>query len=401
MASLITSFKYIPEMSLVIGKDEYVIPEGSIQNIITDYNYDKNNMPIIYLNLKISSFLYNKMVLNTDKAVISFRLFKYNDSSTSTIRTLYFEDRFIYVMSSDPNYEHSIQSLASSRTVGIDTNPDTYLQGYVGLLSLKCINNNKMLINAVVKNVNLLSIIHKYTSHMNMCIEPLDNNDIINQFIIPPITSISSLLEYLNSYFCLYKSGYRFFRDFATTYLLSMNGNAVTEISNKFNTIIISIRDPADDLSKVNSMELDNTNHAYIIYVNASDTSIKIDKTSDKKFTSIMGVDTLGDNIQEDLSLPASPDSTEKLIVERVSEGNLDLIYNTKKAIESSTVTVVINKTEIDASILSPNKAYYIRNVQSNTQYDGKYVLSYKKEIMLIQDTAYIGSVSFGLRKIE
>ena len=222
-----------------------------------------------------------------------------------------------------------MQNMTSSSAIGIDTQSDTYLEGYIGLMSLKCINDNKVLINDIVKDSNPLSVVYKYTKHMKMCIEPFDNNDIIDQFIIPPITTITAFLRYLNNYYCFYKTGYRFFRDFSVTYLLSTRGNPVKEISNKFSSIILVIRDPVDSLNKINSVEIDNANNAYIIYINADDTSLKVNRENNKSFNSIIGIDTLGNNTEEVLNLPDVPDSTEKYIVERVASNNFDKIYNT------------------------------------------------------------------------
>ena len=62
---------------------------------------------------------------------------------------------------------------------------------------------------------------------------------------------------------------------------------------------------------------------------------------------------------------------------------------------------MTISKTEIDGTILTPNKQYQIRNYEANRQYDGKYILSFKKEVLLRQDDNYISSVMFGLRKVS
>ena len=231
-----------------------------------------------------------------------------------------------------------------------------------------------------------------------MCIEPFDNRDHIDQMIIPPITTISKLLAYLNDQYCFYKNGYRYFRSFNTTYLLSANGNAVKEGINSFNTIIISICDPLDEKGKSNAIDLDRTNHAYIIYVDAKKTSISVDKFANKQYNSIIGVDTEGNTVQEELRVPPTPDSTEKTIITRTD--SLDYIYNIKRAVESVSVILTVSKTEIDSSLFTPNKEYQIKHYSSSREYDGKYILSYKKEVLVQQGEEYIGNILFGLRRI-
>lgn len=400
MSTVVAAYNYTPTVELLVGTKNYSFPRNSIRTIIIDDSYDKNTMPIIYIKVRISSVLYNKLVLNASTGTISFRLFKYTRDTRSTFREPYIEDNFTYIMTSDPNYNEALEQFVSNKNTVDTESSDTYMEGYIGLMSLKCIENNKMLINDIIKNSNLPSIVHKYTNHMQMCIEPFEYVDVIQQHIIPPMTTITELLEWLNDNFTFYKSGYRYFRDFTTTYILSMNGKAVMADSNRFNTVVFSIRDPLDHLGKINSMELDNTNHAYIIYVDASDTSIKIDRTTNKHYNSIIGVDTMGNTVQEPLNLPDSPTMTEKVLLERTYPDNLDRIYNTKASIESASIIVSIKKSEIDSTIFTPNKEYQIKNYSDNREFDGRYILSYKKEMILRQDDGYIGSVLIGLRKV-
>ena len=396
--SITTAFKYKLEMSLLIGKNYYEIPRNSVKTILISSDYDKNNMPIIYMRIRMSSTLYNQMVLNNDRATISFRLFKFDDKSVSGVIESYIEDNFTYIMPTDPNYNEAMEQYVSGSSTAYNDNADTYMEGYLALTSLKLVGDNVKLINTIVKDTDIMSIVHKFTSHMNMCIEPFDNRDHIDQMIIPPITTISKLLAYLNDQYCFYKNGYRYFRSFNTTYLLSANGNAVKEGINSFNTIIISICDPLDEKGKSNAIDLDRTNHAYIIYVDAKKTSISVDKFANKQYNSIIGVDTEGNTVQEELRVPPTPDSTEKTIITRAD--SLDYIYNIKRAVESVAVILTVSKTEIDSSLFTPNKEYQIKHYSSSREYDGKYVLSYKKEVLVQQGEEYIGNILFGLRRI-
>lgn len=397
-AALTTAFKYKIELSLMIGKKNVTIPQSSIKAIIINSMYDKNTMPVIYISLRLSSTIYTQMVLNSDKATLGFRIFKYDDKTNSSILEPYIEDNFSYIMPNDPNYNNALEQYVSASSTAYNDNSDSYLEGYIALISLKSISDNMRLTNAILKDTDIMSIVHKYTSHMTMCIEPFDNKDHIDQFIIPPITSVTALLSFLNDNYCFYKSGYRYFRSFDMTYLLSLKGNPVHEGSNKFDTVIISICDPIDDLGKSNAIELDRKNHAYIIYVDANDTSIRIDRFANKQYNSIIGVDTDGNTIQEELRVAATPDSTEKVFLER--HDNLDNIYGTKAAIESLSVIVTVTKTEIDSTVLTPNKQYQIKHYSESREYDGKYILSYKKEILTQKGDSYIGAVMFGLRRI-
>ena len=87
-------------------------------------------------------------------------------------------------------------------------------------------------------------------------------------------------------------------------------------------------------------------------------------------------------------------------MLRRIYGDNPDEVYSIKKGIENSSVVLNISKTEIDASLLTPNKEYQVKNFTSYSEYDGRYILSYKKEILIRQEDSFIGNVMFGLRKV-
>lgn len=401
MPSIVTSFNYIVEASFIIDDVYYTIPDGSINSIIIDYSYDTKNMPGIYLALRLTTDLYNKMVLNSENGLLSFRLYKYNTQISAPVREPYVEDRFIYIIQSDPNYNATLEKQTGNEDTSYLDNPNSYMSGHIGLVSLKLLEDNSVLINDIIKKSNLASIVHKYTNHMKMCIEPFDNNDIIDQLIIPPINTISGFLSYLNNIKCFYKSGYRYFRDFTKTYLLSMKGNPVKDDEYDYQNIIFSVRDPLDDLSNSASIELDPTNKAYIIYVNANNVSIKSNRVAAKKYNTVMSVDTVGNVEELELDIPEYAESSKKYIFERIYEGNNDFPNNTKTTLESGSYIVSIVKNEIDTSLISPNKQYYIKSHDLNREYDGKYVLASKKEIFYRNDSSFVCTISFGLRRAD
>jgi len=78
MSSVISSFNYKVEASVIIDNTDYKIPDGTINSIIVDYDYDRKNMPAIYVALRLTTDLYNKMITNAETGIISFRLYKFN-----------------------------------------------------------------------------------------------------------------------------------------------------------------------------------------------------------------------------------------------------------------------------------------------------------------------------------
>ena len=69
--------------------------------------------------------------------------------------------------------------------------------------------------------------------------------------------------------------------------------------------------------------------------------------------------------------------------------------------IENSSLLFSVTKTEIDTSLITPNKEYVVRNFPTYSEYNGNYVLSYKKDTFINQNNQFISSVLFGLRKVK
>lgn len=401
MPSLITSFNYTVKASFVIDDQYYDIPDGCINSIIMDYRYDSKNMPGIYVALRLPADLYNKMVLNVETGLLSFRLYKFNTQVKAPVIEPYVEDRFIYIIQSDPNYNSALDKSSKDNKSSLVSDNDSYMEGHIGLISLNLLEQNAVLVNDIIKNSNLASIVHKYTNHMTMCIEPFDNNNMIDQFIIPPINTVTGLLSYLNTNFSFYKSGYRYFRDFNRTYLLSTRGNPVDDGQYEYNSIIIYICDPTDEKGNSASIELDPANRAYIIYVNANNITITHNRTAAKRYNTLMGVDTLGNVNQFDLDIPSYAEATKKYMFERLPNDNVDYSVNTKNKLESGAYFISVVKNEIDTSLISPNKQFHIKSHDMNREYDGKYVLSSKKEIYYRTTSTYVSTISFTLRRAE
>ena len=235
---------------------------------------------------------------------------------------------------------------------------------------------------------------------MNMVIEPFKYNNKFDYMIIPPFNSISKLLKYLHTRQIFYDSGYRFFMDYDRTYLLSNDGNPVDCKDNTYNTVFIHVHDPIKDKSKYDGLEIDHDRKAYVINVDALDTNMSINKISDKSFNSIIGVTTLGYSNKVDIDLNKNVKSSEKIKLQRLFNDNLDLLSIIKNDIESISVILNVNKSDIDTSLLTPNREYMVHNFSDYSEYDGKYILSYKKEIIVRQNDTFAGGVMFGLRKI-
>ena len=72
----------------------------------------------------------------------------------------------------------------------------------------------------------------------------------------------------------------------------------------------------------------------------------------------------------------------------------------TAKAIDSSSVVLQVTRSELDGSLFTPNKEYVIKNYSEYSDYNGRFILSSKKEVFIQQDNEFISNTVLTFRKI-
>lgn len=395
--TIIAAYNYTVQATLLTDDEEYDLLTDTIEDILLNYDYDGKTMPTIYIGIRLNTKLYQTLVDHENDALINLVIEKYNKNSDNHLPSPYIKDDFIYQMTKDPNYNAKLESLASNDE---DTTGKDYKKGYIALLKMKSINDNKKINNGIVVNTNLSTLIYSFMKHMKLVMEPIQNNIKISQLVIPPIDSITKLLYYIDMNYAIYDSGYRYFRDFDKTYLLSSEGNPVSDGTSAIDTIIINIADNIEPEGKLNSTQIDIENDAYVINVDSDRTTIDIRDTIEKSYNKIVGITSNGKVSQYDLDIPRNKYSDEKVQLQRINNENTRSIESAKRKIERNTIVLNIVKTEIDSSMITPNKKFVVKNCKENRQYDGKYILIYKKEILLAQDNKFTAAMSFGLAKV-
>lgn len=399
--ALNVSYKYNVSLQFVIDGDLVVIDQENIKSININRKYDESNSPIVYVTMKMTWIIYSRLLDNQVNSYAILDIDKYDSSGDNKFKTKYIKDNFIYIMPTDINYR---KLALDDNTVAstVQHQPEDYYTISFALMKMDIFNDNKTLINTIVKKANNISIINHYFCDHKMAIEQFDHDDIFDTLIIPPIKSKTGLLKYLNNYHSFYENGdYRFFMDFDIFYLLSNKGNYVNNGDNQYHTVVINIDDADLDATTFAGVAIDYDSKSYILNVKANRANLNIDKYKSKSFNAILGVDTDGNTKQVSLDLPLNKEDDIKLDIRRVPNGNLNYINEIKHGEEMSTVVLDITKTEIDNSILTPNKEYIVHNYSSYSEYDGRYILSYKKEMFVQISGDFLCITSFGLRKAD
>ena len=71
-----------------------------------------------------------------------------------------------------------------------------------------------------------------------------------------------------------------------------------------------------------------------------------------------------------------------------------------KSKIENTSVILNFSKANIDADIFTPDKSFIVNNREEDNDYNGKYIIMYKKEVIGKIDVEYATNTIIGLKYI-
>lgn len=397
MGEKIIRYKYKVNANLVFDNSEEInIPAESIIMILLDYDYLNKTMPIIYMTLNIESSIYTKLVLTTDTSRIMLHISRYDQDSNVSASKVIFKHLFYYFLSSsDTNYTKDIDNTSNQ----LDR---AYKRITIGLLNPILIDQNRKSFNGIYKNINNNTLIHLAISHIpKVIMESPDNTNQIDTIIIPPIDNVSEYIRFINRYSLIYKnSNYIFFMDFDKTYLLSTRGNTIdNEQISTYNNININIKSTITEEANSVGIVICDDKSSYIIYVDAINTNLNIDKGNDKLFNHIIASTSIGTIIEADIYTVSGNNKYNKNTFVRLPYSNTDFINCIIDDYESD-IILSITKEEMDISIFTPDKKYTVNNFDDNKKYNGQYILLYKKDILILDNGHFNSSTTIGLKKI-
>lgn len=382
------------------------IGQERMSKVLIDRSYDIRNMPIIYITLNMDKAVLDDMLLNDQKNYCTITMYKVLKDSPTEIKEEYFKDKYMYVITENPNMNKRLeyQDVDVTDYNGLDTaNPNSvgnsYTETTIGFLSIDLLNKNKKLIYGTWKDANMLNVLTYYTSQMPLLIEPI-RNTVLSNLIIPPFNSVTKLLEYLNNIYCFYTTPYRYFMDFDKSYLVSSSGKPTPAKGETIESIIIRAKDTEDELGKKEGQKLKITEKVHIIDVDVTQVNTTKNRIADKSFNTIVGIGTSGVKQELPLNMYNAQYSTKKYLIKRVFNDNIAYISKIKQLVEGTAMTIQINKSNLDASLFNINKEFNVNNFKTYKDMDGKYLLSSKKEIYFPDGDLFVMNTSLTLRKI-
>ena len=380
--------RYEVELNYLHKNKETNIKTEAIKYITIDNNYLATNFPVIFLKVNIISSLYDKMLKNIESDTVALTISKYDNDKEQRTTTNYIKDEFIYFFpNTDSNYNEEIEKEATDDK---QSTSNAYRETHIGLLSIEIYNYTKKIYNDVISG-NMQSIVYTYLKDLKKVImEPFDTDKEMKNLLIPPIVGLNNLIDYLSDINSFYNSHHMFFIDLTKTcFLLSCNGNEVKRKANSYSSVIIDVdKTGKDSKSKALGMEKDTKNKCFKLNINRKDYNFSKNLYSDKEYNQIITIDSIGKVSKINLN-NANNSKGKRVKIFRTLSSNGNKKLNLKYISSVSNAIVSVTKSNIDSSVLTPEKSYNISNPNANKKYDGDYTLISKQEIFRKEDEKY------------
>ena len=264
--------------------------EENFINLIRVSKYWEKLTPMILVRLQIDRKLMDYIIKNSSDILIRLKITKFARNmitSEDGPEVTYINEDYLVVTDDDVNYNEALNYIEENvNDIKIE---DKFKETYIGLVSKLCLDVNKFVANEVIYASYMQDIVMTYLSGLHLLIEPLDNNQYFESLIIPPMDTISSILEYLNSVSVFYDSTYTFFIDEPrTTFLVARGLTGTKSKGEKYNDVIFAMRGPEDNNHMAIGMIYNDDLGCYWIDIPTNTGSkYKVDDVTVRKVSSI------------------------------------------------------------------------------------------------------------------
>lgn len=374
-----------------------------IEFMLVDRDYDRYNMPIVYLGLYIDEDLADDIIKNEKDNCMNLEVYKFkydDDGHMMRLDESYIRSQCTYFTADVSTNTFPLDT--STDNTDNDGNREDLRRITIGLMQISLINSNAITFNNTFDKTTPINAVRSVTNHIDdMIIEPFSYmTDELNQIAVYENT-VSKSLNALNKVKVFYSTQYRFFMDFDATYLLSSRGIEVPRKGERIAAVLICIKNEDDYAGMDDGMYVNKTQGNYQINVSIESTSSYVDRLTDKMYNNIVAVTNSGEKTQFDLNIDRSSFGSSKSKTVYIPNDNVHMIENIKSQTENGGVLLTICKECIDTSVLTPNHRILVKHTVGNEDKDGDYIMTKKQEIFVRDGRDFILSTIVNLRKIR
>ena len=385
-------------------EDEPVsLEKGLVADIFIEKDFDNDILPILNINVGLTSKLYYKILYNKTKVKIRFRFQKYmldEDNEPSTKSDIV-NDLFEFFLDEDtPFIDKSAYNKREDVDIGegntqLEYHNDRILDIY--LFKITDIDASKVTVNTIIKKGNVANILaYSLTKSgvKKVLISPIDNNDDLEQVVIPTLTT-NGVINMLEEQYGIYKKGATLFYDFDRAYLLDKNSSCTCWEDQEFKQTVITIPKSMNDISFYPGCYANDEEKKYEINVTPDLVSITSDTIINEQIKgnniTVVNKNT-GEVDKIETDLEQHGDGTYNILQNNYNNKYSTEILTTRLSEKSKVVSITLGDIDIDA--LTPNKEFMLifEDSEINSDYGGSYRLGYCRHYFKKSGLEYIVS---------
>lgn len=411
-------FKYkIDEIYIMFeGGSSQKLPSERVSKISITHDYEGNLFPIFQMSLVLESSLYYKILKNKNIVKFKIRIQKYYRLIGREDRSLmkdYINGIYDLILDDDDydkmeSFRKEAKNTDYENVNPSDENDLFWVDNEIDFFLFRSdiIKNAKTQINTILKNATVtdaISYIATKADLNNLLMSPPDNVISYENLIIPQMEATKSI-QFIDSYYGLYKTGSIIYFDFDIIFIISYDGKCTAyRRGESHDTTIIIPEKSSRYSSDPCSVKKKNDTTNYII-CNSNDINIRNDSISFDAYASndAKFVDVSTGEISETNSTAVTKGSKSSIrIFDDVTENKwINKIY--AKQTESKSVVVEMNLSDYDIAMISPNKRvkFLFEDTKLTMKYRGNYQLSYIKHDFIKEGVDFTVSSSAMFRKL-
>ena len=360
------AYNTIVSLTFLVDKLSINIATERIKYIVIDTNYESEIMPKLYMNISVNTSLYNYITNYKDEGKFKLRMQRKNIFSKTSVADIIVDDTFSYIPSTT-NADY-LKDIAEG-----GVRDDSYKNIVIGLISDKITSRLRKSFNTIYNDIDQETLISIATDGLDILTQPLEYNHKYESILIPPISSVNEFIKYIFEYDNFYNTNYLFFMDFKRSYLISRDGSNIKNSDDPIDNVFIDIKSLGTQASMYDGIDI--VNNSYYLYINPSSSSVSIPDGMGKLVNRLIVVDDDKELEILNINLNNNYEAGVKDLFVRADNGS-----TIKNELEQENVIVEVGKDLVDGYSFTPNKSYMIKNFGKYSTYNGKYLISAKKE---------------------
>lgn len=285
------NWKFSISAEIMNGDQLLHLHPENFTNLIIVYDYENTIMSAVLAKVNIDKNLLDFIIKNADELEVYLNIKKFTTSIDDTMNqgaeVDFIKGTYLVSVGSDINYNKELDYI-NTPTEGLPEE-DKFKETYLGLVSKESLDANKVIANEVVHTTLHQDLVLSYLlNNCHILLEPFQHNEMHNNLIIPPMDTMSSLIEYLNSVQVFYNTRYiLFFDEPKVTYLISRSGTPTLMKGEDHSTVFLNMRSTTDSNNLTLGMNDNQEIGAYELDVSVLDSNYNIDKDTGKMVESI------------------------------------------------------------------------------------------------------------------